>query len=619
MKKISIILIIICAVGFVFAQTDGEVLEFKSKIGFTGGEDKIVEYQFLENGKKLLIIGQKNLQIWDVENAKLLNSVPHQIPQFAPRGFVGTYLLLGIPQILDWRPFVVDKNGKWMITAEKIGTNPLRSAVVRDLLNLKQIAVLDLPNVSTDYIAFDENRNEIQTFGITDKNAAFASWNKDKFTLRELVAIKEYKWHQTILGDKKMIVGSGDTKVIWSALGLNAKQGDTLTLRDVKTGAIEREFTAKNLKPETSYQETTISTDEKLLISKRSDRIFVWEIDGDGQPKFEISNPNPKGDFSFKGIYERKFIVVKIDEQLRVYDIEENGAPMLEVSRQNPKEDLDFVRILSGRFAIIKVDGKLRLYDTQSSKTPKLEIVSDNPKDSMEFQGATEDGKYIVVRDDRKISVFEIPGGGKPLYEIIRQSEKERFPTIRFLDDKNLLVVARVNRSEKKEPKTEFYDIPTGKLVFDAAFEAGYNMKYTPDDRYIYQTQLGSFSVWNLAARRFFVIPLETYSPSSDSNTPDYLKIDTTPYNTEYVEFSPDYRYILRYGDDVTAVFETETGKQLQTIFDPEKVKYDKQNKIKKSGLGKAGWVNNGKYVYALEVTNFFNSSNTVSLWEVKK
>src|SRR5829696_5049109 len=120
MKKFSIILIIICAVNFVFAQTGGEVLEFKSKIGFTNGEDKIIEHRFLENGKKVLIIGQKNLQIWDVENAKLLNSVPHQLPQFAPRGFVSTYLLLGLPQLLDWRPLVVDKNGKWIITSEKI-------------------------------------------------------------------------------------------------------------------------------------------------------------------------------------------------------------------------------------------------------------------------------------------------------------------------------------------------------------------------------------------------------------------------------------------------------------------------------------------------------------------
>jgi hypothetical protein len=142
-------------------------------------------------------------------------------------------------------------------------------------------------------------------------------------------------------------------------------------------------------------------------------------------------------------------------------------------------------------------------------------------------------------------------------------------------------------------------------------------MKFTPDGKYIYQTELGAFSVWNLAARRFFAVPLDTYTPSYDPNSMSYST--ETAYNTERAEFSPDYRYILRYGDDVTAVFETETGKQVQVIFDPEKVKYDKQNKIKKSGLGDAGWINNGKYVYALEPGSILRNSKTVSLWQVKK
>jgi len=315
MKKILAILTIIFAFTAAFAAAD-EVLEFKSKIGFSNGEDKIVEHRFIDNDKKLLIIGLKNLQIWDVENAKLLNSVPHQIPQFSPRGFVSTYLLWGLPKLLDWRPYLIDPNGKWIITTEKVGTNPLRSAVVRDLRDLKQIAVMDLPNVSTEYITFDENKNEILTFGITEKTGEFARWDIDKFTSKEFFSVKEYKWHQKIRDGEKMIVGAGDTKFSWSAL--LGKQGDSLTLRDVKSGTIEKEFTAKNLKPETAYQDTTVSADEKLLIARRNDRIFVWEINGDGQPKFEVSNPNPKGDFSFKEIVDRRFIVVKIDGKLHI-------------------------------------------------------------------------------------------------------------------------------------------------------------------------------------------------------------------------------------------------------------------------------------------------------------
>jgi|GEM_PF-3836988 len=615
MKRFLVVLTIIFALTAAVLAVGGDVLEFKSKIGFTNAEDKIAAYDFLENGKKILIIGEKNLQLWDVENARLINSVQHQIPQFAPRGFVSTYLLLGLPKIFDWRPFVIDEDGKWIITAEKIGANPLRSAVVRDLQTLKQIAVMNLPDVSTEYVAYDENRNEILTFGITDKNAAFASWDENKFTVKRLAAIKEYKWHQTIRDDQKMIVGSGDTKVLWT--GPNIKQGDHLTLRDIKSGAVEKEYTTQNLKPETAFQETTVSWDEDYLISKRNDRIFVWEIDGNGQPRFEISNPNPKGKFSFKEIVDRRFIVVKIDGQLRIYDIAGSGTPMFEVAPQNPKEELSFLHIINGRFILIKADNKLHVYTTQGGNKLKYEIAPQNPKDTTEWRDITKDGRYLATADDRRASVFEVAGDGKPVYEIVRSSEKERFPMVKFLEDKNLVAVARVNRSEKKEPRTEFYELGTGKLAFDAAFEAGYEMRFTPDGKYIYQSELGSFEMWNISARKLLAINLEYYAPNYDSSAPDYLKVE--PRNLEFVEFSPDYRYILRYGNDVTEVFETETGNRVQSIFDVETVKYDKQNRIKDSGLGNAGWINNGKYVYAFDPAGLFKSSKTVSFWSVKK
>ena len=186
------------------------------------------------------------------------------------------------------------------------------------------------------------------------------------------------------------------------------------------------------------------------------------------------------------------------------------------------------------------------------------------------------------------------------------------------MKQKNLFIVQRVNRSEKKEPRTEFYDIATGKPAFDVPFLAGSEARFTPDNKYLYQEQLGSFVVWNTAARKLNLIPLEV--SGSSAVDPITQPSDGSSFNSEYVEFSPDFRYILRYGDDITAVFDTETGQRLQVIFDAAKVKYDKQNNIKNSGLGKAGWIKNGKYVYAFEEEKFFwGRLKAVNLWEVKK
>lgn len=615
-RFLAVLTILIASAVSVLAADEAKVLEFKAKVGFTNGEDRIIEHRFLDDDRRLLIIGSKSLQIWDVESARLVVSVPHQISQFAPRGFVSTYLLLGIPRILDWRSFVVDENGKWIVTAERTGAGEKRSAIVRDLQTLKQLAVLELPTVSTEYITFDPNKGEIMTAGITGKIGEFANWDKAKFERTEFFGINEYKWHQKVRGGEKIIAGSGDTKVLWT--GLNIKQGDTLTLRDVKTGAVEKEYTVKNLKPETAYQETTVSADEKYLISKRNDRVFVWNIDAGGDPKFEVSNPNPKGDFSLRRIVDGRFIVVKTDRQLRIYDVAADGAPVLSVAPQNDKEDLDFLDLPGNRFAVVRADNKIRLYDLQNPNAPKLEVAPADPKDTTEYHGATRDGRFFVVNDDLKAAVYETARADKPLYEIPRQSEKERFLAIRIFDDKNLLAIARVNRSEKKPSRTEFYDLANGKISFEVAFDVGYDAKFSPGDRFIYEKGTGYFAVWNTAAKIAYGVSLKTRT-HTQTDPVDGRETSGETYNTETVAFSPDYRYILRSGDDVTAVFDAETGKELQVIYDAEKVKYDKKNNVKKSGYGEASWIVGGKYVAAFDVGGIFREPRTVSLYAVKK
>lgn len=546
-----------------------DVLKFKANIGFDKSEDVIVEHKFLADGKRILLIGEKYLQIWDVENAKLLNSAPHKIPQFAPKGFVSTFLLAGIPNILNWRPYLIDPQGRWIITIEATADKKIKSAVVRDLQTVKQIAVLDLPNISTDYVSFDDRKGEIITFGQQDKTASFANWNAATFQVEKTISINDYKWHQLISDEHKMLVGAGDTKI--SQLGMS-KEGGNLTLRDVKTGAIEKEYTAKNLLPRTSFTETIVGKDEKFLISKRDNRIFVWDVNGDGSPRFEISAKNPKDDFEFKNLVGGQFIFIALNKKLLVYDVEGSGAP-------------------------------------------KYELASAAPISTVNLMDRTLDNRYMVVADDAKLSVIEIAGSGKPLYEIVRESEKERFNTIKFADDEKYLIVGRANRSEKKPSRTEFYDLETGKLAFEIPAYLSSDVIFTADKKFLYDETLGGTLVWNFAEKKSFVIPLDVYYP--DTNDSAYAH--QSPSNIERTRLSPDNKFILRYGNDLVSVFDIETGKEIQTIFNAEKVKYKKDNQIKDSGLGNAGWSENGKYVYAFNEGGLFGRSRSVGFWNVEK
>lgn len=563
MKTAKLILFLFLFSLSVFASNDSETLKYNAKIGFTNGEDSISAHNFFDGGRKLLLFGEKTLQIWDVASGKLLHSVPHQIPQFEYRGFISRYIFFDLPRLLDWRPYLVDPDGKWLITAEKIGDNKLRSAVVRSLRDLKQIAVLDLPSrVSTEYLSFDKTNNEINAFGKTNDVGAFAVWSKDEFRLRRSFAVNEYKWHQYIRDNEKIVIGSGDSKTMWA---LKVKQGYHLTLRDAKTGAVEKEFTSPNLKPKSSFHDTSVSGDEKFLAAESHDRIFVWEIAGDGNPRFEIPAPGEKEEADLRKVFGERFLAASLGKKLAVYD-------------------------LAG-------DGK-----------PRFILASDTPNDSIEFFDHTADGKFIAVADDNKISVLETEGDGKPLYEIRRDSEKERFTLIKFLEEKNYLLVGRVNRSEDKPERTEVYDIVSGRLQFTIPADFGQNVRFTSDEKNLYDEELGSTRIWNLASKKFLLIPVTTYVTSSyDMN--DVI----SEYNTEHTSLSPDGKFVLKYGLDIVSVFDLETGKEIQKLFDPAHVKYYKKTtNIKKSGLQEAGWSDDGKFVYALG-----ENWKTVNLWKV--
>ena len=566
MKVLSLFFILSIHLSVVFAADGGEILKFKSKIGFKNGEDKILAFQFIEGSKEFLIIGEKSVQIWNVEDATLKNSVPHNLSQFAPRGFFSKYILLNLPQTLDlMSPYLVDPEGKWIALIEKTDDKN-KSLIVRSLKDLKQIAVLKLPNVSTEFVYFDKEKSEINSFGRTSAMGDFAVWDRETFDLKRVISIADHKWHKLLKSEDKMIVGAGDTDRKWNMW--DPKHGSSLTLRDVKTGAIEKEFSADNLEPRTSFQKTVISPDENYLMSERNNRFFVWEIAGDGKPRFEVS-------------------------------------------RKSDKDDFGFVNTIGGRFIAFSLNKSLQIYDFAGNGEPKFTLAAEKPNDSVNLIDQTEDANYMVVGEDGKLSVIATAGNGSPVYQIARNSSNERFTTVRFIDGEKFLAVGRVNRSDKIPERTEFYNIETGKIAFTVPFGFDENVRFTTDKKLIYSDGLGSRKIWNFAANKGFFIGLETYYPESNDALDAFNQY---PYNLENVEFSPDFRFSLKSGDDIVSVFDNENGLQVSQLFDAERVKYDKKKQIKKSGLGEAGWSPDGKIVYAID-----DKSRTVNFWKMSE
>jgi hypothetical protein len=265
MKCIWLMLLLVFTIN---AQTTP--LKFKAKIGFVNSEDKFERYKFIEDGKKAVFVGKNNIQIWDVENLKPLNNLSFTPTKYDYTLPVQKILLLGLIK-LEWETVEVDPNGRWFVSFE--GEKAEKRAIVRDLYNGKQLAILQMP-ANTDIISV--GNDEISLVSKADKDSdetKIGYWDGETLQAKGIISIKDYRFHRRIPGSNKVLVGFGKTRRTW--LGPISEKSAQMAIFDLKTGTIEKEFTAPNLLADDFYYEPQITKDQKYLVAKRDKRAFV--------------------------------------------------------------------------------------------------------------------------------------------------------------------------------------------------------------------------------------------------------------------------------------------------------------------------------------------------------
>lgn len=565
---------VLCCLATLFigaaAQTsDNEPLKYRGAMGFADGSDKIAGFEFVKDGSKLVVIGETQIQIWDAKELKLIRSIPHTIDQFAPsKGFFSKYILLGIPKLLSWRPYVVDPNGKWLATIEKSELPNIRTVVVRDLQDLNKINELKLDGYSASYISYDEARDQVVGEFKKGKSNAYVSWDAVGLTQTKVLVIDDYKWHQEIKDGSKVIAGSGDSKFV-----ANFKQGNTLTLRDVATGKIETTYSADGLKPETPFQETEVVANETLLVSKRDDRLFVWDIDGDGKPKIEFPVGNPKNTYNYQCVLNDRFIHLTKDNSLYIYDLIGN----------------------SDRLQEFRPTSKDRPFPADISK----------------------DGRFIAIQEAERVRVFE-QGKDVPVLEIVRDSPKERLRGIAFIEEFGVFAVGRANNAEKKPFRTELYDMSDFKLARSIPRFVSPFYRLIKQDKFFFDFGIGHAGIWDIEGTRSISFEINTATTDCSS---DDINCSEETYNTERLTMNADETLAIKTGDRVTSVWDLNDGKLLQNLLLKDRAKYDKKNVLKESGVVDVKWSDDSSFVYGVNQTGTFSNTaiRTIHVWDVVK
>jgi hypothetical protein len=542
----------------IFAQNKTEFVRFKGKIGFVKAEDRIKDYKFSEDSREIFIIGQNGIQLWDVEDADILASYPYQAPTYPAFGKLAAVLSFGLSTLIKFEKVENDPESNYFVAVE--GDKEERKSVVREIWTGKQIAVLPLP-FPTKSIAFE--KTAIINFGEKKDETKLGIWDNVTFQPKQIFSVNQYKWYRLFNNEQKILIGSGDTKTSWFG---DLKQGNKLEIRDIKSGRVEKELTAPNLDPKEYFHETTFSPDEKFIMSRRDGKVFVWETAGDGSPKYVIAS-------------------------------------------EKPKDDVDFVKVINGELIVAKVDKKLRIYDFGGDGKPRHEFVSSDPKQSYSFLGNSQDGKFFAIKNKEKVSFYEMDGS-QPFAEV-SLLDKEQSATRCFPEDYCILK----NDRQKGEPhRTYLYNITTGKVAYEIPFEIGFSARFSPDRKLLYEENTGSLFVWNLAANRDFSIPIETRNKTCSQHEQNCTE---ETLNDEWIKLSPNGKFFVKSGKNTVSLYDAETGELAQNIFDPQRVVYGKNNKIKYSGFSMAEFTKDGKRLLTYDGYRAAANFQTIFVWDL--
>lgn len=379
-----VVLVCLLLAAASFAQSGGEYFKFKTKIGFDDeSEGRVQDYLFDQN-RKLLLVGKKSFQIWDVGSLTLLHSSPHEMKMNSGYGVL-----------------VISPDGRKVINLD-LGPPPVwirsdnkpRAAFVHDLMTGKQIAVLERPQLPIRAAQWSNDGETIVTRSTNwPGNAEISFWSGTNFTYRTSIIEKGYTWQHLARERDAIFVGLVNGRVT-SIVSGRTNQGNVIRIYDTLTGKVLDELVAPDQRKfHVENGKTLISHDENYLVAEeRGKNILVWDL-RDKQvphlPKYEIPVTDPKTVVTLAGLSDDGlYLIVDQGHNLVLHEITSGkpGPPVSEFTKVKLEAGRIFVTP-DRKYVVRDYCGGASIQELETKKT--LYTISSNCSTTSEENGAT--------------------------------------------------------------------------------------------------------------------------------------------------------------------------------------------------------------------------------------
>lgn len=346
-------IIILLIPFYVFGQNAADILEFKARIGFTEQEERIIGQKIFDDGRKIILIGKKTIQIWDIKDAKLIESRPHEIPNLEN---IDTSVKISP----DNEKIIVLDSISWrFIRKEKKVT-----ASIYNLQTGKLEKILERPTESIRDAEWSRDGKMLVTYSgiFNDKQTEICFWNGEDFEFRFSILAKGTVGFSHLSKDgRKFLLSAENTKKFY-AIYNNER---STVIWDTQKGNVKQSLTFGGGENPFVYSfYNSLSPDENFLAASLKEKIAVWQIGGSNLPKYEI--PAVKNWQWIKGFSDdSRYLIVYQNKTLEFYDAETGS---LEISIPNVKKYEDVKLLADGKTLILQNCDRADFFNLQSKQ-----------------------------------------------------------------------------------------------------------------------------------------------------------------------------------------------------------------------------------------------------------
>lgn len=337
--RVFLLILLISATSF--SQLPFNNFQFRGKFDFENPSETILSYDLFEQGKKLRLIGNNTIQLWDVESKKVLSSRKHEIEDLSEATFGGVSPDKNKLFVLGYETKAKEKD------APKIKT----PAKIYDLESGKLLKVLDKSDRLIKSAVWSRNGKILVTADndLLSRKEYFAHkdeteisfWDGETLEFRSSTIIKDLTWFYISEDGNDFFTTSVPEKKGWFGIPFVNGMTNVINIWDTQTAKNDKNLSIGDENFHTQTYKLMPSPNGKYfaIVSKNKEtddehRVILWQIGNGAMPKYTIK-ANPKiRDSLIAYSPDSKYFALDSGKDVQIYDIE-SGKMTKEVKGYN--------------------------------------------------------------------------------------------------------------------------------------------------------------------------------------------------------------------------------------------------------------------------------------------